>query len=360
MSEEYWNFYTRGEPGKTEVYEKVQSEILSDPKTFERLKAWNGKIQDPLLARRVDLLYRTFAMAQVTSQEKIYTLQNSLQRVQINFRSTYQGKPATQNQLTNVMRFEKNRALRKEAWLARNQVGKEMAPDLPSHPGAQRGRATSGTASTDGLSLGEIDETWLFQTLDELDRLSRIRTRQARSRSDARGSPEPWDTAYDYDNFRRSQEYFPGRDPAAPEGSLQRDRLRHRRNAHPGGRRERPGRASTPSRSPSTSPPTSASSPMPTTASPPTGPCSTRWGAGLFRLHRAAHDAAPGRRLRLLHRGSASFPDVPGRAAVLEPIKVPAPMVKEALKRLEDALRRALHLVMLNFEREAYRNPDQT
>ncbi|HMC81955.1 MAG TPA: hypothetical protein VKL61_01825, partial [Candidatus Polarisedimenticolia bacterium] len=76
MNEEYWTFYTHGDPGKTELYEKIQSELLSDPKTFDRLKAWRGKIADPILARRVDLLYRTFALAQVTAQEKIYAPQN--------------------------------------------------------------------------------------------------------------------------------------------------------------------------------------------------------------------------------------------------------------------------------------------
>jgi peptidyl-dipeptidase A len=216
MSEEYWRFYTRGDPGRTELYEKLQSEILSDPKTFEKLRAWNGKIADPVLARRVDLLYRTFAMAQVTSQEKIYTLQNSLQKVQINFRSTYQGKAASQNTLTNVLRFEKDRSLRKEAWISRNQVGKEMAPDLTrlirlrNEEARELGYESFYKMS---LALNEIDEGWLFKTLQDLDKLSRDPYEKWKTRVKRQihlQQLEPWDTAYDYDNFlEKIKSYFP-------------------------------------------------------------------------------------------------------------------------------------------------------
>ncbi|HEV8376680.1 MAG TPA: M2 family metallopeptidase [Candidatus Polarisedimenticolia bacterium] len=216
MSEEYWKFYTRGDPGRTELFEKLQSEILSDAKTFEKLKAWNGKIADPPLARRVDLLYRTFALAQVTSQEKIYTLQNSLQKVQINFRSTYQGKPASQNQLTNLLRFEKDRGLRKEAWASRNQVGTQMAPDLTRliRLRNEEARRLGYKSFYDmSLALGEIDEGWLFKTLGDLERLSREPYAKWKARVQKLihvERLEPWDTAYDYDNFQEKlKAYFP-------------------------------------------------------------------------------------------------------------------------------------------------------
>jgi len=216
MSEEYWKFYTQGDPGRTDTFEKIQSEILSDPRTFARLQEWRGKIKDPLLARRVDLLYRTFAMAQVTSQEKIYTLQNELQKVLINFRSTFQGKPATQNELTNVLRFDKDRKRREEAWLARNQVGGEMASDLARLIGLRNEEARKlGYASfySMSLELGEIDEVWLFQALDELDRLSLAPYTKWQERARKQigvARLEPWDTAFDYDNVQeRIKAYFP-------------------------------------------------------------------------------------------------------------------------------------------------------
>jgi len=214
MSGEYWKFYTQGDPGRTDLYEKIQSEILSDAKTFEKLKAWNGTISDPLLARRVDLLTRTFAMAQVTSQEKIYTLQNSLQKVQITFRSTFQEEPATQNQLANVLRYEKDRKLRKEAWISRNQVGKEMAPDLTRLIRLRNEEARKlgyDSFYSMSLALGEIDEAWLFRTLDDLDRLSRgpYEKWQARVKKVIQVSPlEPWDAQYDYDNFQEKLKAF--------------------------------------------------------------------------------------------------------------------------------------------------------
>ena len=216
MRAEYWSFYTQGDPGRTDTFEKIQSEILSDPKTFARLKEWRGKVKDPLLARRVDLLYRTFAIAQVTSQEKIYTLQNELQKVQINFRSTYQGKTATQNELTNILRFDKDRKHREEAWLARNQVGRAMAPDLTRLIRLRNEEARKlGYASfySMSLELGEIDEAWLFQALEELDRLSLgpYAKWQERARKQMGVAKlEPWDTSYDYDNVQEKiKAYFP-------------------------------------------------------------------------------------------------------------------------------------------------------
>jgi peptidyl-dipeptidase A len=372
MSEEYWNFYTRGEPGKTEVYEKIQSEILSDPKTFARLKAWNGKIQDPLLARRVDILYRTFAMAQVTSQEKIYTLQNSLQKTQINFRSTYQGKPATQNQLTNVMRYEKDRALRKEAWLARNQVGKEMAPDLTRLIRARNEEARRlGYESfySMALSLSEIDETWLFQALDELDRMSQAPYAkwQARVRKQMRVDRlEPWDTAYDYDNFQEKlKAYFP-KDEILP-------RLRE---AYKGigldiesmpilvDDEERPGKSQH-----AFSFPINVPTDIRILANADDGISSYR-----TMFHEMGHSVYSASieqpTLLLQDAASACFTEGIGQffpmflddeGWLLGPAQVPAPMVKEAIKkRLEDAPYGVrFYLVMLNFERDAYRNPEQ-
>jgi peptidyl-dipeptidase A len=216
MAEEYWKFYTRGDPGRVETFEKIQSEILGDPGTFAKLQEWNGKLADPLLARRVDLLYRTFAIARVTAQEKIYTLQNQLQKTQINFRSTYQNRPATQNQLTNVLRFEKDRALRREAWLARNQVGEEMAPGLTELIRRRNEEARKlGYASfySMSLELSEIDEERLFAMLDELDRLSAepYRRWQEKIRKKLKVSRvEPWDLQFDYDDFQgKLKSYFP-------------------------------------------------------------------------------------------------------------------------------------------------------
>ena len=219
MSEEYWTFYTRGDPGKTELYEKIQSELLSDPKTFDRLKAWRGKVADPILARRVDLLYRTFALAQVTAQEKIYEPQNALQKIQINFRSTYQGKTATQNQLTNVLRFEKNRDLRKEAWLARNQVGKEMAPGLTALIHARNDEARKlgyNSFYAMSLDLSEVDEAALFKILEDLDRLSLgpYRKWEAKLKRELKlKTLESWDVSYDYDQFQEKlKSFFPKSD----------------------------------------------------------------------------------------------------------------------------------------------------
>jgi peptidyl-dipeptidase A len=216
MAEEYWTFYTRGDPGRTSLYEKIQSEILGDARTFRRLQAWRGRIADPLLARRAELLYRTFALAQVTAQERIYTLQNSLQKIQINFRSRLRGRDTTLNQLLNVQRFERDRDLRKEAWVARNQVGKEVAPGL-----SELIRRRDDEANKLGypgfypmsLQLSDIDEEWLFSTLGELDRLTLSpyrRWREAlRERLGVR-EVESWDLLYDHDSLLESlRAHFP-------------------------------------------------------------------------------------------------------------------------------------------------------
>jgi peptidyl-dipeptidase A len=216
MSEEYWNFYTRGDPGRTETYERIQSEILGDAGMFHRLSDWRGRMAEPLLARRVELLYRIFALARVTSREEIYTLENSLRKIQINFRSLYRGNPATQNQLGNVMRFEKDRALRKEAWLARNQAGKEIAPEL-SELIRRRNEAAKKLGHSSfysmSLALSDIDEAWLFETLEDLDRLSRAPYRDWRDNLRRRMEVpelEAWDLQFDYDDFQgKLRAYFP-------------------------------------------------------------------------------------------------------------------------------------------------------
>ncbi|HLH73496.1 MAG TPA: M2 family metallopeptidase, partial [Chloroflexota bacterium] len=103
------------------------------------------------------------------------------------FRGTFEGQPRSDNDLTTVLTTETNSERLKAAWEAMKQIGPRVAPtvlELAKLRNEAAQRFGFANHFSKNLELNEIDETRLFATLDELDRLTTEPFRQAKGELD--------------------------------------------------------------------------------------------------------------------------------------------------------------------------------
>lgn len=133
----YWKATGTGKKEAYSAYAEYEVEykkIHSDKKDFALLKEFkeSGKIKDPILARELVLVYNKYAQNQADPAllEKIVKLSTKIENLFNTSRGTYQGKKVSDNDLLDVLAKEKNSALRMEAWKAQKSVGQKVAPLL--------------------------------------------------------------------------------------------------------------------------------------------------------------------------------------------------------------------------------------
>lgn len=125
--------------GKAEDYDRASEltlrirQIYSDPEEFAFLKSIkeSGQAQSPLLARQLDLLYNAYLTNQIEPEllKKIVDLGTDIERNFSTFRGAIDGGKVTDNQIKEILKTQTDSAKRKQAWLASKQVGAAVAQD---------------------------------------------------------------------------------------------------------------------------------------------------------------------------------------------------------------------------------------
>lgn len=137
MNLAYWKAANTGE---SEDYNKVSEltleilKIYSNPGGFAFLKDMkeSGQIQNPLLARQLDILYNGFLKNQIELEllKEMVDLGTKIEQNYTTFRGTIEGKEVTNNEIKEILKTETDSAKREQAWLASKQVGEAVANDL--------------------------------------------------------------------------------------------------------------------------------------------------------------------------------------------------------------------------------------
>ncbi len=133
----YWE---AANSGKAEDYDKVSAleleirQIYSNHEEYalvKRLKE-SGKVKDRLLARQVEGLYNSYLENQIEPEllKTIVDLNNEIQKDFSTHRATIGGEKVTDNRIKEILKTETDSEKRKEAWLASKQVGGVVADDL--------------------------------------------------------------------------------------------------------------------------------------------------------------------------------------------------------------------------------------
>jgi peptidyl-dipeptidase A len=133
----YWNASTTGKSEDFERYSELQLEIsrlYSDPKDFAIIKDINesGRIKNLRLARQLDKLYFAYLRNQVEPDllKEIVDMDGEIQEKYNSFRGTIDGEKVTMSDIYTILTTEKDCRKREMAWKASKQVGNVIVGDL--------------------------------------------------------------------------------------------------------------------------------------------------------------------------------------------------------------------------------------
>ena len=133
----WWDAATTGQ---SEDYDRASEltlkirQIYSDPQEFEFLKGSkaSGQVKDAVLARQLDVLYRSYLRNQMEPEllKTIVDLSTRIEEKFSTFRGTMDGEKVTDNEIKEILKTQTDSNRRKQAWLASKQVGSAVAEDL--------------------------------------------------------------------------------------------------------------------------------------------------------------------------------------------------------------------------------------
>ena len=126
--------------GKSEDYERTSNltlkirRIYSNPREFAFLKEVrkSGKVSNAILARQSDLLYNRYLENQIEPEllKQIVDLSSEIERTFSTHRGKIEGQEVTSNEIREVLKTQTDSLKRKRAWLASKQVGIVVADDV--------------------------------------------------------------------------------------------------------------------------------------------------------------------------------------------------------------------------------------
>jgi len=126
----YWDASTTGKKESYALSSQKELEIrkvYSDPQAFKVLKEIKegGKVQDPLLQRQLIVLYLAFEENQVPAEllTKMVELSTEVQKMFSDYRGTVGGKQVTDNDIYDILKSSTDSKKRREAWEAYKQRG---------------------------------------------------------------------------------------------------------------------------------------------------------------------------------------------------------------------------------------------
>ncbi|MDQ1520738.1 MAG: hypothetical protein QOI55_1811 [Actinomycetota bacterium] len=177
----WWNASTDAGP-KSEAAriaaEMAYTDTLAQRDTFEALTgARKAGDTDPLVARQLDVLYDAFAPNQIDGElrQAIVELRASVERDFSGHRGEIDGAPVDDNAISQILRTSDDTAHRRAAWEASKTVGALVAPRV-RQLAQLRNQAARDVGYRDHFALSlattELDEARLFATLGEVDQLT--------------------------------------------------------------------------------------------------------------------------------------------------------------------------------------------
>ena len=133
----YWKAANTGDPNDYNKVSRLEFEIrqiYTNPEEFNLLKSIkeSGEVKDAVLTRQLDGLYNAYLEHQIDAEllKRIVDLGTEIEKNFSTFRGTIQGKKVTNNEIKEILKTETDLAKREEAWLASKQVGQVVAADL--------------------------------------------------------------------------------------------------------------------------------------------------------------------------------------------------------------------------------------
>lgn len=134
------NYWEATASGKQELYAKQGElemqlrKVFADKAGFEQAKAFRADpgVEDPMIRRQIELLYLSFLENQIDPKlmERMVGMGSAIEGKFNTHRGEFEGKKVADNVLFDVLKSEKDPSRRKAAWEAAKTVGEVVAPDL--------------------------------------------------------------------------------------------------------------------------------------------------------------------------------------------------------------------------------------
>lgn len=164
---------------RKKAIEKQLVELHSDHKIFSQLKSLRtgGGVKDPILARELDVMYRTFLPGQADSelQKRIVDLENEVEQIFNTHRSEVDGRSLTENDVRKILGETKDSKEAEKAWKGYMAVGAKVEgklADLVELRNELARKLGFPNFWVMRLTLSEVDGGDLIDLFDELDRLT--------------------------------------------------------------------------------------------------------------------------------------------------------------------------------------------
>ena len=134
VREAWWRLATTGthEAQEELVHAgKEYNRLFADRDEYEKIRGWyeeRASLDDPLLRRQIEVIYRTFAGRQGDGEtlDRIEELEARANAIYGNHRGVVGGREVGENEIREILRFSDDDALRREAWEASKTVGREV------------------------------------------------------------------------------------------------------------------------------------------------------------------------------------------------------------------------------------------
>lgn len=190
-------YFTATISGKDEDYEKstelqIQlSKKFSNKEEFDNLKRFReaNAIDDPLLSRQLDVLYRAYLEKQLDEEklEEIIKLQNEIEKTFSTFRAEVNGQQHTDNEIEEVLKSSTRSDVLQNAWEASKKIGEVVSTDvlkLVDLRNAAARELSFRNYHAMQLELSEQNPDDIEKLFDELDELTRDSFADAKSEVD--------------------------------------------------------------------------------------------------------------------------------------------------------------------------------
>jgi peptidyl-dipeptidase A len=195
VAQAWWNANTTGKDeafaAKVEAENKL-NEALSNTSRFEELKKIHQtNIEDPLLARQINVLYRQYLEKQVDPEllKRISAKANEIEQAFNVFRARVGDRTYTDSEVRRVLQNSTDPNERRQVWEASKQVGSVVENSLRELVFLRHEAATKlgfDNFHAMQLELNEQKQDEVLKLFDELDELTREPFERAKTEIDRR------------------------------------------------------------------------------------------------------------------------------------------------------------------------------
>jgi peptidyl-dipeptidase A len=177
----YWDSQIAATPENEKRRAELELEVRrakGDAEAFRTVTAaLQQDIHDPVLRRQLEVLRLSLTSNQMDDEkrEEIVRLSSAIESDFATFRAEVRGERVSDNDIDKILRTSSDDSERADAWMASKRVGHVVADRVRDLVRA-RNEVALELGFPDyyrmALELQEIPEAWLFDRLDELDRLT--------------------------------------------------------------------------------------------------------------------------------------------------------------------------------------------